>query len=125
MILFFSGCGNSKYVADELARLTDDRMQLIDPKDSNPVVSLQPDERLGVVCPVYAWAVPRLVSDYINRLTLKVKPSYCYLACTCGDNVGRTPERFAKTFRTKGLTLDSAFSFVMPETSWCLLSGGP
>ena len=116
MILFFSGCGNSKYVADELARLTSDRMQLIDPKDTMPTITLRPDERLGVVCPVYAWAVPRIVSDYITHLKINNKPSYCYLACTCGDNVGRTPERFAKTLESKGLHLDAAFGFVMPET---------
>ena len=116
MILFFSGCGNSKYVAEELARQTDDRMQLVDPKDSEPVVTLYSDERLGVVCPVYAWAVPRIVSDYITRLTINSKPSYCYLACTCGDNVGHTPERFAKTLESKGWQLDAAFGFVMPET---------
>ena len=116
MILFFSGCGNSKYVANELARLTDDSLRFIDPKESNPVIELRPDEPLGVVCPVYAWAVPRLVSDYLNRLAINVKPAYTYLACTCGDNVGRTPERFAKVLKARDINLDAAFSFVMPET---------
>ena len=116
MILYFSGCGNSKFVAEELARLTNDTLVQIKPLESKPSVALGPNEALGVVCPVYAWAVPRVVSDYINRLTINTKPSYCYLACTCGDNVGRTPERFAKTLKAKGVNLDAAFSFVMPET---------
>lgn len=116
MILYFSGCGNSKFVAEELARLTNDTLVQIKPLESKPSIALGPNEALGVVCPVYAWAVPRVVSDYINRLTINSKPSYCYLACTCGDNVGRTPERFAKTLKAKGINLDSAFSFVMPET---------
>ena len=116
MILYFSGCGNSKFVAEELARLTNDSLVWINPLESKSSVSLRPDEALGVVCPVYAWAVPRVVSDYISRLTINVKPSYCYLACTCGDNVGRTPERFAKVLKAKDISLDAAFSFVMPET---------
>lgn len=116
MILYFSGCGNSKYVADELARLTNDRLMLIDPLDPSPSIELQNDESLGVVCPVYAWAVPRLVSDYFERLSVNRLPAYCYLACTCGDTVGRTPERFSKTLSRKGWHLDAAFSFVMPET---------
>lgn len=116
MILYFSGCGNSKFVAEELARLTDDRLMLINPLESAPKVELSADEALGFVCPVYSWAVPRIVSDYVKRLEINAKPSYCYLACTCGDNVGRTPERFAKELKTKGIVLDAAFSFVMPET---------
>lgn len=116
MILFFSGCGNSKFVADELARLTNDRLVLIKPMEPAPSITLAPDEPLGVVCPVYSWAVPRVVSEYISRLKINVIPSYAYLACTCGDNVGRTPERFAKVLKAKGINLDAAFSFVMPET---------
>ena len=116
MILFFSGCGNSEFVARELAQRTGDRLLRINPREASPSLALQPDEALGVVCPVYAWAVPRVVSDYIERLHLEATPRYCYLACTCGDNVGQTPERFAKAMKRKGLTLDAAFSFVMPET---------
>lgn len=124
MILCFSGCGNSKFVANELSRLTGDTIQFINPGDDHPVVNLQPSEPLGIVCPVYAWAVPRLVTEYIKRLkilhadtlTNPESVSYCYLACTCGDNVGRTPERLARVLRSKGIRLNAAFSFVMPET---------
>lgn len=116
MILFFSGCGNSRFVAEQLASLTGDSLCQINPAETEPSVSLSDGEALGIVCPVYAWAVPRLVRDYIVRLSAKCKPSYCYLACTCGDNVGRTPEKLEKTMCSKGWHLDAAFSFVMPET---------
>lgn len=116
MILYYSGCGNSKFVAEELARQTSDNLQKIDANDTAPSLTLRGDEPLGIVCPVYAWAVPRLVDDYIKRLSVNENPAYCYLACTCGDSVGRTPERFAKTLRSKGWHLDAAFGFVMPET---------
>ena len=116
MIIYYSGCGNSRHVATELASLTNDRITKIDPFDAKPTVELGPDETLGIVCPVYAWAVPRIVDDYVSRLQGNCQPSYCYLACTCGDNVGRTPERFARTLGKKGWQLNAAFSFVMPET---------
>lgn len=116
MILYFSGCGNSKFVAETLASLTGDNLTLIKTSDSAPVVTLRPGEALGVVCPVYAWAVPRIVADYIGRLVVNRRPDYCYLACTCGDNVGRTPEQFAKVVARKGWCLDASFSFIMPET---------
>ena len=116
MILFFSGNGNSAFVAHELSRLTGDRLLQINPLDNAPSIQLEEDEPLGIVCPVYAWAVPRLVDDYLARLKTNKAPSYCYLACTCGDNVGRTPERLAKTLARRQWKLNAAFSFVMPET---------
>ncbi len=122
MLLYYSGCGNSQYVASQLATQLGDNLVKIDPADPAPSVTLCDGEALGIVCPVYAWAVPRLVSEYIGRLTIAGSPSqlsaspFIYLACTCGDNVGRTPERFDKCLRRKGWHLDAAFSFVMPET---------
>ena len=116
MILYFSGCGNSFFVARQLSSLIDSALVKINPADPSPALTLSEGEPLGSVCPVYAWAVPRLVSDYVSRIQSCQRPAYCFLACTCGDNVGRTPERFAKVLQRKGWQLDAAFSFVMPET---------
>lgn len=116
MILFFSACGNSRFVASRLAELTGQRLMQINPLDASPSLSLAPQEPLGVVCPVYAWNTPRIVNNYIKRLRVSGSPSYLFLALTCGDTVGRAPERFAKLLHSKGMSLNAAFSFVMPET---------
>ncbi|MBP5327540.1 MAG: EFR1 family ferrodoxin [Bacteroidales bacterium] len=116
MILYFSGCGNSEHIANGLAKLTEDTLSKIDPLEARPTINIKQNEALGIVCPVYAWAVPRIVDEYVKRIQSDNKPEYCYLACTCGDNVGRTPERFAKTLSKKGWRLDAAFSFILPET---------
>ena len=115
MILYFSGCGNSQYIAEELARLTHDEMQPILDLDVDRPVTLH-DGVLGVVCPIYAWAVPRVVEEKLQKITFATKPEYCYLACTCGDSLGRAPERWNHSLRRMGLHLDAAFGFVMPET---------
>lgn len=116
MILFFSGCGNSRFVAEQIAALTDDRcVDLFGGSEQEPV-TLSEGEPLGVVCPIYAWAVPRVVVGRLRQLTFNVVPEYCYLACTCGDSLGRAPERFASDMKRIGLHLDAAFGFVMPET---------
>ena len=116
MILFFSGCGNSRFVAEELAQKTNDRLCQIDPTEEKPCIELGNGEALGIVCPVYAWAIPRIVRDWLLRLSINNSPDYLYLACTCGDNVGMTPEQMDKELQKKGMHLDAAFSFVMPET---------
>ena len=111
MIYYFSGCGNSRYVAEELGRLTHDTVVNLTEVDNPAVPSV-----VGIVCPVYSWAVPHLVDDFVRQLASQPAPDYCYLACTCGDNVGRTVERFARLLRRQGWHLHAAFSFVMPET---------
>jgi len=111
MIYYFSGCGNSRFVAEELGRLTEDCVVNM-MESPRPVVS----SVVGIVCPVYGWALPRLVDDFVRQMAAQPAPHYCYLACTCGDNVGRTVERFARLLRQKRWHLDAAFSFVMPET---------
>lgn len=71
---------------------------------------------LGFVFPVYAWAPPRLVTEFVEKLVIEEKPSYVYMVCTCGDEAGYTESIFRKALAKKELTLDAAFSFVMPET---------
>ncbi|KWW31035.1 MAG: 4Fe-4S ferredoxin [bacterium P3] len=115
MILHFSGCGNSRFVAQELAAIVGDTAQpLLNTATAEPLPL--DGAALGIVCPVYAWAVPRVVEEHLRRVAFTGTPAYCYLVCTCGDSVGRTPERFARSLRRIGLHLDAAFGFVMPET---------
>lgn len=116
MIYYFSGCGNSRFVAEELARGTGERLLDIREPVAGDPLTLHEGEALGFVCPVYAWAVPRVMSDFVKHLQLTRKPHYTFLACTCGDNTGRTMKRFAKLLQRKGVTLNAGFTFVMPET---------
>lgn len=115
MILYFSGCGNSEYIAMELARLAHDEARPILECDPSRPIPLS-NGTLGVVCPIYAWAVPHVVKDQMCKLTFTSKPDYCYLACTYGDSLGRAPERWQRSLRRMDLHLDAAFGFVMPET---------
>lgn len=115
MILYYSGCGNSQYVAEQLSEMTGERLVRIKPKETG-TYELQPGETVGIVCPIYSWAVPRVVESYLRRMRVDGKPGYCYLACTYGDSLGMAPERFAKTLKQMGWTLDASYGFVMPET---------
>jgi ferredoxin len=118
MILWYSGCGNSRFVADQLsAKLGDSNMVFIpDAARNNTPLQFQNDEILGIVFPVYSWSVPKLVSEYLRKANIKGKPSYVYAACTCGDETGLTYRHLCKDLRKQGLTLNAFFSFQMPET---------
>ena len=118
MILWYSGCGNSRFVADTLSReLSDDNMVFI-PQASreNRILEFGPDNVLGIVFPVYSWSVPKLVSEFLRTAPIEGKPAYIFAACTCGDETGLTIRHLKKDLRKQGLTLDAFFSFQMPET---------
>jgi len=118
MILWYSGCGNSRFVAETLSKeLGDDNMIFI-PEATRQAAALEfgPDEILGIVFPVYSWSVPKLVSEFLRTVSIKGKPSYIFAACTCGDETGLTEKHLKKDLSRQGLELDAFFSFQMPET---------
>ena len=118
MIYYFSGCGNSQHVAETIATQLNDTLVFIPQaeREGHYEYSLAEGERLGFVFPVYAWAPPKLVLDFIQKLQLATKPEYVYFACTCGDECGHTEKIFRKAIEEKGWELSACFSMKMPET---------
>lgn len=118
MIFYFSGCGNSRYVAQTLAQWLNDTLVFIPEaaREDHFAYTLSKGEKLGFVFPVYSWAPPRLVLDFVKQLHLTEKPSYVYFACTCGDQCGQTEKIFRKALSEKGWELSACFSLTMPET---------
>ena len=118
MILWYSGCGNSRFVADTLSKELGDDSMIFIPEAARQGTALEfgPDEVLGIVFPVYSWSVPKLVSEFLRTVSIKGKPSYIFAACTCGDQTGLTYEHLCKDLSKQGLQLDAFFSFQMPET---------
>ena len=118
MIFYFSGCGNSKHVAETIAAGLNDNVVFI-PEAARKgcyEYELAEGERLGFVFPIYSWAPPKLVLDFVEKLNLKTKPDYLYFVCTCGDNCGHTEKVFRKAVEEKGWSLSACFSLQMPET---------
>ena len=118
MIFYFSGCGNSKHVAETIAAGLNDTLIFIPEAARNNQYdyTLAEGEALGFVFPIYSWAPPKLVLDFVKKLQLKAKPNYLYFACTCGDNCGLTEKVFRKTVEEKSWSLSACFSVQMPET---------
>ena len=118
MIFYFSGCGNSKHVAETLATQLNDTLVFIPEamRENRYDYTLSEGEMLGFVFPIYSWAPPQLVLDFVKKMSLVGKPEYVYFACTCGDNCGHTEKVFRKALQEKGWSLSACFSVIMPET---------
>lgn len=112
MILYFTGTGNSRWVAERLAEATHDvAIDMADCIRHNTMPQGISDAYvLGVVFPIHSWCAPRVVIDFLSRLRLP-EDCYRYAVCTCGDDVGKGMDRLAKRF-----PLDAAWSIIMPNT---------
>lgn len=114
MIFTFSGTGNSKFVADQLASLLKEEVRTI------PDCELTPSESVGLVFPVYAWGIPSIVSEFISGMKAH-GAHYVWAVMTCGDDMGYADKVLKKELNAKaGLTLNAAFSVQMPNTYVCL-----
>lgn len=105
MIYFFSGTGNSRWVAEQLAAKTDDvALNIME----NPVLPSLDGETIGIVFPVYAWGAPEPVVEFAKKLF--GKPAFTFGVCTCGGEAGNAMQKFSAVFH-----LDSLYSIEMPN----------
>lgn len=80
MILYFSGTGNSRYVARKIAQELNDELislnQLIKEEKTDELISA--DKPFIFVCPTYAWRLPIVVTDFIkNKISRKQQSLLC------------------------------------------------
>lgn len=118
MIFYFSGTGNSKWVALQLADKLEEKLVFIPEaiRDSNLQFILEKDEKVGFVFPVYSWGPPKIVLQFINHLILRDYHShYLYFVCTCGDDIGLTQQVFCRAIIGKGWECNAGYSVIMPN----------
>ena len=118
MIYYFSGTGNSLYVARHLAdelgeRLCPMTLGLPSPENLKGAA-------VGLVFPVYAWGIPNVVARFVHNIsTLRedLEGAFLYVVMTCGDDMGYADKVLEKAL---GRKLDAAFSVLMPDVYVCL-----
>lgn len=121
MIFYFSGVGNSAWVARKLADKLQDRVLPIADEIRTPMeYTLAPGERIGFVYPVYGWEPPKIVLDFVRKMKTSHAPEYLYFVCTCGDDTGKTADVFMAALLKKGWKSHASYSILMPDTYVCL-----
>jgi ferredoxin/flavodoxin len=122
MIFYFSGCGNTRWAAQQIADVQKEKLIFIPQViDGDCTFTLRDEEKIGILFPVYSWAEPKIITDFIHRLKLEnYHGQYLFMVCTCGGNAGLTREVFTASIESRGWHVDSAFSVQMPNTYVCL-----
>lgn len=118
MIFYFSGTGNTRWAATQLAETTGDKtIDIATLKESGITYKLNDKERMGFCFPVHGWRPPIIVREFIKRLHIEnAHGHYIFALCTAGDNIGETMKIFEADLKAKDLTVDSEFSLIMPES---------
>lgn len=111
MIYYFSGTGNSEWVARQLAEQTGDTARSIPSaqKDGQTAAAPSDGARIGLVFPIYAWGVPGIVRQFCGGLRV-ANDVYTYAVCTCGDEAGNAMRKLKRIFPYR-----AAWSVSMPN----------
>lgn len=115
MVLYFSGTGNSAYVAKRIANLLlDESIDLFQKIRAHDYSELHSDKPWVFVAPVYAWQMPIIVRDWIANATFSGSKD-AYFVITCGQSIGGAGEYARKLCEPKGLSYKGCSKVVMPE----------
>lgn len=122
MILYFSGTGNSAYVAKKIGAQTGDEtvnlFRRIRDRDDSDIHS---DRPWVIVSPVYAWRLPRILQEWLSRTKLTGSREI-YVVLTCGDSIGNAGTYASKLCEARGMEFRGCIPVVMPENYIALFS---
>lgn len=106
MIFYFTGTGNSLYVAKKIGG------NLISISQANRQKNqLYQDDTIGFVCPTYAVGIPRIVEEFVR--SNRFQADYSFAVMTCGGMLGSSLMHFEKLTKPQGLTLNYTNQVVM------------
>ncbi|MBQ3298984.1 MAG: EFR1 family ferrodoxin, partial [Ruminococcus sp.] len=114
MILYFSGTGNCKYVAERIASAVGDTAVSVE--DSDGVIALKKGEILGMVFPTHFWEVPAIMREFLEKASITAGgENYVFAIATYGTTPGCSGTDAKKLLQKKGIDLSAAFSLKMPD----------
>lgn len=115
MIIYFSGTGNSRYAAELINfEISDKILCLNDAVNTGFRQKFNSDKPFVIVCPTYAWRIPRVVENTIKNSTFAGNKN-TYFVLTCGAGAGNAAAYAKKICDEKGLIFKGLKSVIMPE----------
>lgn len=102
MIFYYTGTGNSKYVAETIAKSNEEEIISIPDciRENKFTFDVKEDEIIGFVCPIYSLGIPDSVRIFLKKLRLNYKKKpYIFLVATYGSTVGNIKSIVSKYFK--------------------------
>lgn len=115
MIFYFTGTGNSRYIANKISDATGETVIDIGVRirsgDTSPVKT---DGRAVFVTPTYAWRIPRVIEAWISKTELSGADK-AWFVMDCGSEIGNAAKYNRRLCTEKGFSYMGTAEVVMPE----------
>ncbi len=109
MILYFSGTGNCKYVAEQIAAAVGDTSVSVE--DSNGKIALEMGEIFGIVFPTHFWEILAIMREFLEKASITAeRENYAFAIATYGTTPGCIGTDAKKLLQKKGIDLSAAFA---------------
>lgn len=115
MILYFTGTGNSRYIAEKIAEITKTPLRSMNERlKKNDTSSVETGTHLVIVVPTYAWRIPRIVQEWIQKVDFIGNPK-TYFVMDCGDSIGNANKYIKRLCAGKNFSYMGVAEIIMPE----------
>ena len=115
MVLYFTGTGNSRYLARRIAEGLEmplyDLNACIKAEDTAPV---QTGRDVVLVTPTYAWRIPQVVSEWLGKTAL-TGAERIWFVMDCGSEIGNAAGYNRQLAAQKQLQYMGTAQIIMPE----------
>ena len=115
MVLYFTGTGNSRYLARRIAEGVEmplyDLNACIKAGNTAPV---QTGRDVVLVTPTYAWRIPRVVSEWLGKTAL-TGAERIWFVMDCGSEIGNAAGYNRQLAAQKQLQYMGTAQIIMPE----------
>lgn len=119
MIIYFSGTGNSAYIARLLAEKLGEKDLLAIDSRTLELSSLDagPTKRVVWCFPVYSWGVPPVVCEFMEKIEFgpQEREIIHHVVFTCGDDIGYADCRLRKLMTRLGWKSGHIATVKMPN----------
>lgn len=115
MIIYFSGTGKTKYIAERIAGATDDALLCMNERIKAGIFSpVETGGSLVIAAPTYAWRIPRVVHDLLLKTEL-TGAKRAWFVMTCGSEIGNAAKYNRMLCAAKRIEYMGTAQIVMPE----------
>ena len=112
MILYFSATGNSKYVAERIAKAIRTKAVSIQEISDESVTDVY-----GMVFPTYAWGIPSIVREFLQKHKIIATKSPLFYVATYGTTPGQSWYWADKALKEgSDISFNAYYGVRMPDT---------
>ena len=122
MILYYTGTGNSRYLARILAeKLEDELVSAAELIREGRTGDFRSEKPWVFVCPTYGWQIPHIFRDFI-RAAAFTGSREAWFVMNCGSEIGNAAQGIRRLCDEKGFRFRGVMQINMPENYIAMFS---